>query len=178
MTEKKFLSFILTEGISLLLLGILMLILPKLTSITFGMMICLGFIIYGGYKAINAFLTRNFTRHYILNIFIGLLLLSAGILLFVAPMFNLVLITCLIGIYFISESISSTAFAIQTRKALYFWWVNLLIAIFQLLLGLIILLGLPSTALWVIGVLTGINFLFAGLSMITMYISTKYIYGN
>ena len=46
----------------------------------------------------------------------------------------------------------------------------------QFILGLIILTALPASALWVIGVLAGINFLIAGMVMISMYISTKYIY--
>ena len=72
--------------------------------------------------------------------------------------------------------LSSTAFAIQTRKILYFWWAGILVGIMQFILGLIILTALPASALWVIGVLAGINFLIAGMVMISMYISTKYIY--
>ena len=176
MTEKKFLSFVLVEGILLAVLGILMLILPKLTTITFGLLLCLSFIIYGGYKTINAFITRNYSRHFILNMLIGILLVVIGIFLFLAPAFSLILITSIIGIYFILESISSTAFAIQTRKILYFWWAGILVGIMQFILGLIILTALPASALWVIGVLAGINFLIAGMVMISMYISTKYIY--
>lgn len=176
MTEKKFLSCVLTEGILLSILGLLMLMLPKITTITFGMMICLAFIIYGGYKAINAFLMRNYTRHFILNILLGLILICLGLFLFTAPMFNLVLITSVIGVYFILESISSCAFAIQNRKTLYFWWSNIIVAVMQFLLGLIIIIGLPSTALWIIGILAGINFLIAGMVMISMHIATKYTY--
>lgn len=176
MTEKKFLSFILTEGILLAVLGLGMLMLPKITTITFGMMLCLGFIIYGVYKTINAFMMRNYIRHFVLNMFLGILLAAAGVLLFMAPMFNLVLITSIIGVYFLIESISSTAFAIQNRKTLYLWWANIAVSVMQFLLGLIIIIGLPSTALWVVGVLAGINFLIAGMTMISMFIATKYVY--
>ena len=94
-----------------------------------------------------------------------------------APMFNLILITSAIGVYFLLESISSTAFAVQNKNTLYFWWVEILVAIMQFLLALIIILGLPSTALWVVGVLAGVNFLVAGMVMIGIYLSTKYILG-
>ena len=176
MTEKKFLSCVLTEGILLTVLGIAMLMLPKVTSITFGMMICLAFIIYGGYKAINAFLTRHYTRHFFLNIVLGLVLIGLGLFLFTAPMFNLVIITSVIGVYFLLESISTCAFAIQNRKTLYFWWADIPIAVMQFLLGLIIIVGLPSTALWVVGILAGINFLMTGMIMISIFIATKYTY--
>lgn len=176
MTEKKFLSCVLTEGILLAVLGAAMLMLPKITSITFGMMICLAFIVYGGYKAINAFLTRHYTRHFILNIILGLILIGLGLFLFTAPMFNLVVITSVIGVYFLLESISTCAFAIQNRKTLYFWWADIPVAIMQFLLGVIIIVGLPSTALWVVGILAGINFLITGMIMISMFIATKYTY--
>ncbi len=176
MTEKKFLSCVLTEGILLTVLGLAMLMLPKITTITFGMMICLAFIIYGGYKAINAFLTRHYTRHFILNIILGLILVGVGLFLFTAPMFNLIIITSAIGVYFFLESISTSAFALQNRKTLYFWWANIPVAIMQFLLGLIIIVGLPSTALWIVGILAGINFLITGMILISMFIATKYTY--
>ncbi len=177
MTEKRFLSFVLIEGILLSVLGLGMLVLPKITTISFGLMLCLTFIVYGGYKVINAILTRNYSRHFVLNIVTGLLLFLTGVFLFMAPMFNLLLITSAIGVYFILESISSIAFAVQNKNTLYFWWLAILVGVMQFLLGLIIILGLPSTALWVVGVLAGINFLIAGVVLISMYISTKCILG-
>ena len=176
MTEKKFLSCVLTEGILLTILGIAMLMLPKLTSITFGMMICLTFIIYGGYKILNALMTKNYTRHFLLNIVLGLILIGLGLFLFTAPMFNLVVITSVIGVYFLLESISTCAFAVQNRKNLYFWWADIPIAVMQFLIGLIIIIGLPSIALFAIGILAGINFLMTGVIMISMFIATKYTY--
>lgn len=177
MTEKRFLSFVLIEGILLSVLGLCMLMLPKITTISFGLMLCLTFIVYGGYKVINAILTKNYSRHFVLNVVSGLLLFLTGVFLFMAPMFNLLLITSAIGVYFILESISSTAFAVQNKNTLYFWWLAILVGVMQFLLGLIIILGLPSTALWVVGVLAGINFLIAGVVLISMYISTKCILG-
>ena len=175
MTEKRFLSFVLIEGILLSALGLGMLMLPKITTISFGLMLCLTFVVYGGYKVINAILTRNYSRHFILNILAGLLLFLVGVFLFMAPMFNLILITSAIGVYFILESISSTAFAVQNKNTLYCWWLEILVGVMQFLLGLIIILGLPSTALWVVGILAGVNFLIAGIVLISMYLSTKYI---
>ena len=135
MTEKRFLSFVLIEGILLSVLGLGMLVLPKITTISFGLMLCLMFIVYGGYKVINAILTRNYSRHFVLNIVTGLLLFLTGVFLFMAPMFNLLLITSAIGVYFILESISSIAFAVQNKNTLYFWWLAILVGVMQFLLG-------------------------------------------
>lgn len=176
MTEKRFLSFFLTEGILLTVLGIVMLMIPKITTATFGMMISIAFIVYGGYKIINAFITKSYLRHFVYNILLGLLLIATGIMLLNAPYLNLVLITSFAGVYFILESISTWAFAVQNRKTLSLWWAEIPVAIMQFLLGLIIILGLPSTALWVIGILAGINFLISGMVIISSYLATKYTF--
>ncbi len=63
MTEKRFLNFILIEGILLSVLGICMLMLPKVTSLTFGLMICIALIVCGIYKIAHAIVTRNYERH-------------------------------------------------------------------------------------------------------------------
>ncbi|MCM1002821.1 MAG: DUF308 domain-containing protein [Candidatus Gastranaerophilales bacterium] len=178
MTEKRFLNFVLIEGILLSVLGICMLILPKVTSITFGLMICIGLIVYGFYKIAHAIVTRNYERHFVLNIVIGAVLAALGIVLLSVPHINLLIITSLIGIYFVVESISNTAFAVQTRKNMSMWWVILLIAILQFLLGLIIIIGLPGTSLWVVGMFLGINFLVAGIGLIAFRLSNKYDYNT
>ena len=177
MSENKFLSYVLTEGVLLLCLGLGMLILPKVSMISFGFMMCLSFIIYGGYKVISAILTRNFSRHYILDIIVGLLLFINGVLLFAAPIFDIMLIIGVAGVYFILKSVSSAAFTVQTRKTLNFWWMSLFLAILEFLFGIIVIIMLPSAALWLIGILTGLDFILSGMVYTNMYISTKYIQG-
>lgn len=178
MTEKRFLNFVLIEGILLSVLGVGMLMLPKVTSLTFGLMICIGLIVYGIYKVAHAIVTRKYERHFVLNIIIGVVLAALGIVLLSLPGMNLLIITSIIGIYFLAESISNTAFAIQSRKNMYMWWVMLLAAIMQFILGLIIILGLPFSSLWVVGMLLGINFLVTGMGLISFWISNKYVYNT
>ncbi len=177
MSENRFLSFILTESILLLCLGLGMLILPKVTIISFGFMMCFSFITYGGYKVINAILTRNFSRHYILDIILGLILFIDGVLLISAPFFDIMLILGLAGVYFILKSISSSSFSIQTRKTLNFWWMCFFLIVPEFLFGIIVIIMLPSAALWLLGILTGMDFILSGMIYLNMYISTKYIQG-
>ncbi len=177
MTENKFLMFVLTEGILLLVLGLTVLILPKISFISFGFLICVSFIVYGIFKIICALFTRNFSRHYILDILEGLILAVAGFSLFAIPVFDIALITGLGGIYFILKSISSSAFSVQTRKTLNFWWMCMFLAIFEFFSGIIIIITIPSSALWLVGVAAGLDFVLSGMVLLNMYISTKYIQG-
>ena len=68
MTEKRFLRFTLLEGILLLVLGLAVLIIPKITTITLGVMVCIALFLYGVIKIFNAIMTKNYIRHYIFNI--------------------------------------------------------------------------------------------------------------
>ena len=175
MTENRFLSFVLTESILFLCLGLGMLILPKITMISFGIMMCVSFIVYGGYKVVSSLLTKNFSRHFVLEIIMGLILLADGIILFTAPMVDIMWIIGLGGIYFVLKSLSSSAFMVQTRKTLNFWWMCLFLALFELLFGIIVIILLPSAALWLIGVLVGMDYVLSGIVYTNMYISTKYM---
>ena len=177
MSESRFLSCVLTESILLLVLGLGMLILPKITMISFGLMICLSFIIYGGYTVINALVTKNFSQHFILNIILGIILFVSGILLFTVHVLDIMVVIGLCGVYFILKSLSSSAFSVQTRKTLNFWWLSLFLAIPEFLFGLFIIIMLPSAALWLIGVVVGLDFILSGMVYMNMFISTKYLQG-
>ena len=61
MTEKKFLSCILTEGVLLSIIGLAMLMLPKITSLTFGLMLCLALVIHVARKKHTAGTTKQKT---------------------------------------------------------------------------------------------------------------------
>lgn len=178
MSESRFLSGVLTESILLLTLGLGMLILPKVTMLSFGFMMCLSFIIYGGYTVINAIISRNFSKHFLLNIIVGIILFSVGVMLFAASILDVMIIIGLFGVYFILKSLSSSAFSVQTRKTLNFWWLSMFLAISELLFGIIVIILLPSAALWLIGVLTGMDFVLSGMVYMNMFISTKYIQGG
>ncbi len=177
MSESRFLSGVLTEGILLLVLGLGMLILPKVTMLSFGFMMCLSFIIYGGYMVINAIITRNFSRHFLLNIIVGIILFLSGVMLFLVSVLDAMVITGLFGVYFILKSLSSSAFSIQTRKTLNFWWMCMFLAILELMFGIAVIVLLPTAALWLTGVLAGMDFIFSGMVYMNMYISTKYVQG-
>ena len=90
MSENKFLNCVITHGNFLFILGILILFLPKISSVSFGTVISFSFIAYGGYKAINAFLMRNLSLHYTLDITAGILLLFIGLLFLFIPEITLI----------------------------------------------------------------------------------------
>lgn len=173
MTEKRFLGFIFIEGLILTILGLCILILPKLTSLTFGVMLSSALIAYGVYKVISAFINRYFRKNIFCEIFMGIYLLTIGILLLFVPRINILWLIALIGVYFIISSMTTTAFIGNIRTIFNFWGCKLFSGIILFLIGLIIILGLPAISFWTVALLSGIGFLIKGMAKITIYLANK-----
>ena len=173
MSEKRFITSIFIEGIILTVLGLCVLILPKLTGMSFGVMLSGAFIAYGLYKIINAFVYRNYNFSIIFCILTGILLTVIGILLLFVPKISLLWLIALTGVYFLLESISAVVFAAQIRNIYHFWGCKLVTAFILFLVGLIIILGIPVMSFWVVTVLCGIGLLIKGMSKMSMYFINK-----
>lgn len=173
MSEKRFLCFIFIEGIILTILGLCILILPKLTTLTFGVMLSSAFITYGVYKIIISIINRKYASSVIWNIFLGLFILTIGILLLFVPKINLLWLIALTGIYFLLESISSTVFINQIRNVLNGLGCKYFTTFVLFAIGLIIVIGVPVIAFWVVALLCGISFLLKGMSKITLFLTNK-----
>ena len=81
MSEKRLLNFIFIEGLLLTILGLCVLILPKLTSLTFGVMLSSAFITYGLYKIIMSIINKNYISNIVWSDILGAFILTLGILL-------------------------------------------------------------------------------------------------
>lgn len=173
MSEKRFLNCIFIEGLILTVLGLCILIIPKLTSLTFGVMLSGAFIAYGVYKIINAIINRGLMKLTFMRIFLGIFILTLGILLLFVPKISLLWLIALIGVYFLLESITTNVFISQIRNALNYWGCKFFSAIILFLVGLIIVVGIPVIAFWTVAMLCGIGFLIKGMTKITLFLTNK-----
>ena len=71
MLERKFLNLVGIEGVFAILIGSLMLILPKVTSLAIATVLAIVLVAYGIYKIINSIVERKYIRHVFLNIFLS-----------------------------------------------------------------------------------------------------------
>ena len=178
MSEKRFLNFIFLEGLLLTILGLCILILPKLTSVTFGVMLSASFIAYGAYKLITSFINRNYTINLIWNIFLAVFIMTVGILLLFVPKISLLWLIALIGVYFLLESISSAAFISYIRKVFDFGGYKFFSSCVLFLIGLIIIIGLPVMSFWVVAIMSGIALLIKGMVKNTIYLANRGNYNH
>ena len=173
MSEKRLLNFIFIEGLLLTVLGLCVLILPKLTTLTFGVMLSSTFIAYGLYKIITSIVNKSYLSNVVWSVFLGAFILTIGILLLMVPKISLLWLVALTGVFFLLESISSFAFMSKMRTMFNFAGCKGFAAMILFLVGLIIILGVPVMSFWIVAVLCGVALLIKGLSKMTLSIANR-----
>ena len=174
MPEKKFLNYIFIEGAILTFIALCILIIPKITEISFGIVLSGGFIVYGIYKIVNSVFNINFLRGYLTNMLLGIFLSVLGILLLLVPKISILWLIALIGIYFLFESLQSSVFLSQIRTIYNSWGCKYFSGVTLFLIGLFIIIALPAMSFWVVAMLSGIAFLIKGMSKMVLYNTNKY----
>ncbi len=166
---KRFCNTFLVEGIFILIVGMLLIVLPQVSTLALSLMISVALILAGIYKLISSVIRRDEIEKSWLSAIIAILMIGTGAYLTVRPLFNLFLITLGVGIYFVLEGINSMIIAFESKGVLKHWWVGLLAGLAQFALAFLILFGLPGSALFTIGLLLGISMLLSGIALISVY---------
>ena len=95
----------------------------------------------------------------------ALLSIATGAILLLYPLQGIVTVTLVLAAYFIVIGVLRAIDAIRHRGANHWGWA-LASALASLILGVIIYLGFPGTAVWTLGLLFGIDLIFYGWSLI------------
>ncbi|MDP1882221.1 MAG: DUF308 domain-containing protein [Bradyrhizobium sp.] len=99
--------------------------------------------------------------------------LVEGILL-AKPVQGILTLTIVVGAYFLAEGVATIMYALQHRRELSERWSWMAFAgALDILISAMIIMGLPGSAEWAIGLLVGINLLFGGASLIGMALAAR-----
>jgi uncharacterized membrane protein HdeD (DUF308 family) len=157
----------------LLVLGTIAIIIPQLASLAATILFGWLFLISGVVGLVTSFMMRAAPGFWWSLISAALGVLVGGWLL-ARPVSGAVSLTILLVAFFIIEGAVSIMFALDHKRELSGHWGWMLMSgIVDLVLGAMILAGLPSTAAWAIGVLVGINMVFGGTALIAMALHAR-----
>jgi uncharacterized membrane protein HdeD (DUF308 family) len=163
----------LTEGIILVVLGLLAIIIPPIATIAVTIFLGWLFLISGIVGLVTTFWARHAPGFW-WSLLSAVLAIAAGIVLLGWPIPGAVSLTLLLIAFFIIEGVLSILYAFEHKKELSGRWGWMLISgIIDLILAAIIWGGLPGTAAWALGLLVGINMLFGGSAMIAMALHAR-----
>jgi len=163
----------LVEGIVLLVLGVLAIVIPVIATLAVAIFIGWLFLISGVVGLVTTFWARHAPGFWwsLLSAVLGI---AAGLVLLAWPVSGAVSLTLLLIVFFIIEGVASIMYALEHKRELSGRWGWMLTSgIIDLILAAIILVGLPGTAAWALGLLVGINMLFGGSAMVAMALHAR-----
>ncbi len=165
--------FFLTEGIVLVLLGMLAMLAPPLASLA--ATVLFGWILL--VSGVVGLVTTVRARHapgFGWSLVSALLGVAAGVVLLGWPVQGLFSLTTVLIAFLFIEGIVSILYALDHRKSLSSRWGWMLASgVVDLLLGAVLFAGLPGTAAWALGVLVGVNLIFGGWALIAMALAAR-----
>lgn len=162
-TVKRYSLWYLIQGIILVVAGILAIIYPFLSSVAVIMLLGWLLIISGFAQGISLLGARH-VPHFWLQLVSVILALLIGFLFLRDPAQGLVTVTLLLIVFFMIEGISKVVFALTIRPFPNWGWL-LASGIVGILLSLILWASLPVTALWLVGLLLGIELISVGAAL-------------
>ena len=163
-TLSKFKHLFLAEGIIFVILGFLAILAPFFFTLAFELMIGWLFIIAGFAQGYRAFTSRS-TPGFWWSLVSAVLYIVAGFLLLFYPLRGILTLTFLLALFYFLEGIAQIVYSLFIKNVHNWGWM-LTCGILSLIIAFIIWSGWPTTALWVLGLLIGINLLFYGFSRI------------
>jgi uncharacterized membrane protein HdeD (DUF308 family) len=102
----------------------------------------------------------------------GLLYLIAGLLVIAYPVGGALTLAVIIAISLIAEGSLRVMFGTALRPATGSGWL-IAAGIASIAVGVLLLIGWPSTALWVIGLLLGVNLIFTGATNAALALASR-----
>ena len=161
----------LAEGIFLIILGIIAIVVPHFFTVA--IVVSLGCILLvGGIFLITRALLFFRMPGFGLWLFMGILQSVIGYLFLAQPLEGIMTITMLMALFFALEGAAKIFFALMMRPLAH-WGYVLFSGITALILAVVVWMGWPGTAEWLLGLFFGINMLFGGWALVSISLRFK-----
>jgi len=169
MLRRNWLWFVLL-GVAMIVLGFLALGSVMIASLATAMAIGALIFVSGIAETVGSFWSRGWSGFF-LHLLSGLLSMVVGFLILQAPVGGLLALTMLLACLLIVGGVFKMAAAATYRFATWGW--PFVGGALDLILGILIWLQWPASALWVIGMFIGISFLFRGINWLALGFSLR-----
>jgi uncharacterized membrane protein HdeD (DUF308 family) len=151
-------------GVLMVVLGAFAIAVPVIATIAVGLMVGWLLLIGGVAQIIQAFGSGRW-RGFFLHLLGGVLYLAVGALIVFDPLGGAVALTILLAAFLVVQGVFQIIFAWQLRPLRNWGWA-MANGVLSLVLGILIWMQWPSSALWVLGLLVGIHLVFSGWALI------------
>lgn len=150
-------------GAALVVMGAVALGAALITGLATALVIGALLVVSGGVEVVGAFWSRGWSGFFF-HLLSGLLSLVVGVMFLRAPLDALLALTLLLACLLMVGGIFKIITALTFRFTAWGW--PLVSGLVDLVLGVMIWMELPTSALWVIGLVVGISLIFRGFNWI------------
>ena len=158
-------------GILAIVIGCIAILVPAVASV--GTAIFIGWIlVIAGAVLVAAAFSAHSIGTVVLRLIWAALTVIVGIWLIVEPHNGTLTLTLILGIYFLFMGLTRITVAFLARGQQNAGWVGLS-GFCGLLIGILVLAKFPSSADWAIGLLVGIDLIFAGWTLVSLALVGK-----
>lgn len=164
--SKKGINGSLLIGVLLIVLGLVAIAQPAVSTIFAETWFALILVSAGAAKLTYAFQTRD-SGGFVWKLLLSILYIAIGVMLFVSPLKGVLTLTLLLGSFLLTEGVFNLILAFRLRGQQNWTWV-LVDGIITLVLGGMIWFQWPFNAPWLIGTLVGVSVLFTGISRVML----------
>ena len=165
-TVKRYSLWYLVQGVLLIVAGIFAIIYPVISSVAVIVLLGWLLIISGVLQGLSVIGERH-VPHFWLQLISFVLAIVIGFLFLRQPAEGLLTVTLLLIVFFMIEGISKVVFALTIRPFPNWIWV-LVSGLVGVALSLILWASLPVTAVWLVGLLLGIELISVGSALAYM----------
>lgn len=158
-------------GVVAIVIGCIAILVPAVAAVATAIFIGWILIIAGAFLVAGAFMAQT-VGSVVLRLVWALLTVLVGIFLIVEPDSGTLTLTLILGLYFLFMGITRIAVAFAARGQQGAGLVGLS-GIAGLLIGILVLAKFPSSADWAIGLLVGIDLIFAGWTLVSVALVGK-----
>ena len=164
-------GWFLTLGIVLVVAGIAAIMFPLVSTIAAKIALGWIFLAAGIVMVIHAFSIQKWGG-FLMELLLGVLYLFAGGWLAFFPFTGIVTLTILLAALFLAEGVVEVIMGFRVRPHEGWGWL-VFSGLIAVAVGLLIAAELPSSAVWAIGLLVGVNLLSTGISFIVVALAGK-----
>ncbi len=154
-----------TTGIVLIVLGVAALLFPVFATIAVEQLVAWLLVLAGATGIAMWWRFRDLHRTGWISLGLAVLCVILGVLLLFDPIAGARTLTIILGLAFLAEAALTLLFAMAVRTRLKGGVWMMLSGLTSLVMAVLIFSGWPGTAVWVIGLLFGINLLTSGLAL-------------
>lgn len=163
-------NLLIVLSIITIILGTAAVVVPQVATYTVEQLIGWIFLVYGVFRLVRS--VRDKGKLFLLSLLVGLLFTAAGCILLAYPLAGAMSLTLFLALLIMAEGAVEIILSFNLRPAANWGWV-LVSGIVGVILSFLIWSSWPSSAIWAIGLLVGINLIFSGWSTLLFALAAR-----